>query len=336
MKKTVLSFYILIFSLALKAQTEELIIKSNSKGPYVEHKVAAKENFYSIGRLFNVHPKHIATFNSLDMSKGLHLGQTIKIPLSDTNFNHKSEIGIPVYYVAGNGETVYNVSTNNNVLMEKLRKWNKISGDKLPRGSKLVVGFLMNGQSEAIAVNNTQKTDVVNKSNPDNNNKDVAKKEVKGKQDLKKEDLKGKEEVKKDSVVAQEKQEKPEPKKDNEVVQVKEQANSPVLEQGFFKSSFEQQIRQQPVTKEQTVTSGIFKTSSGWADSKYYLLMDDAEPGTIVKITNPTNNKMIYAKLLGEMNDLKQNDGLNIRISNAAAAALDISETDKFIVKLDY
>jgi len=54
-----------------------------------------------------------------------------------------------------------------------------------------------------------------------------------------------------------------------------------------------------------------------------------------VRITNPLNNKTIYAKLLGEMSD-KQSQGLNIRISNAAANALDIPETDKFTVKLNY
>ena len=64
--------------------------------------------------------------------------------------------------------------------------------------------------------------------------------------------------------------------------------------------------------------------------------MDGIEPGTIVKITNPSNNRIIYAKLLGDMNGLKENQGLNIRISNAAASALDIAETDKFIVKLNY
>ena len=64
--------------------------------------------------------------------------------------------------------------------------------------------------------------------------------------------------------------------------------------------------------------------------------MNGAEPGTIMQITNPSNNKIIYAKLLGEMTDLEQNDGLNIRISNAAAAALNISDTKNFIVRIDY
>ena len=59
-------------------------------------------------------------------------------------------------------------------------------------------------------------------------------------------------------------------------------------------------------------------------------------PGTIIKIINPTNNNAIYAKVLGEMSGIRQNEGLNIRMSNAAAAALNISDQDKFIVKVNY
>ncbi|MFI5186862.1 MAG: LysM peptidoglycan-binding domain-containing protein [Chitinophagales bacterium] len=338
MKSIALSLSIFIFSLSLKAQPEQLIIKSSSKGSYVEHKVTAKENFYAIGRLFNVHPKHIASFNSLDMSKGLSIGKTIRIPLSDTNYSHKSDKGTPVYYVTGNGETVYTVSTNNSVLMEKLRKWNKISNDKLPSGSKLVVGFLVSNEVLVTAVNNTQKNETgetIKKSNPDSTKKDVAKNVVVTKPEIKKDEPKN-EVINKPDTKKEETNQKDEPKKDNEVVQVKEELKNATLEQGYFKSSFEQQVRQQPITKEQTVTSGVFKTSSGWSNAKYYLLMRGAEPGTIVRITNPSNNKIIYAKLLGEMTDLKENQGLNIRISNAAASALDISETDKFIVKLNY
>jgi hypothetical protein len=339
MKSSVLPFCILLFSFSLNAQTEQLIVKTSNKGPYVEHTVTAKENFYSIGRSFNVHPKHLALFNSLAMTKGLSLGQTIKIPLTDTNYTHKSEIGTPVYYITSNNETVYNVSTNNDVLMEKLRKWNSITTNKPPTGSKLIVGYLMTGQSQALAVNSNQNVaDTVNKTK--DNSKAVAKTETSNKQESKKEQVKSKDEPKKENETIQPKQDlnkdKVETKKKTEVVQTKEETTMPALGQGYFRSSFDQQVKQVPLSKDETVTSGIFKTSSGWSDAKYYLLMDGAEPGTIVKITNPTNNKAIYAKLLGEMTDLKQNQGLNIRISNAAAAALEISETDKFIVKVNY
>ncbi len=340
MKNIVLLSVIILTTTILQAQTNEtLLIKSSDKGLYVDHKTTPKENFYSMGRAFNVHPKHIALFNGLEMSKGLSLGQNVKIPLSDTNFTQKTDKGIPIYYVTGNGETLYRVSTNNkNVLMENLRKWNHLSSDKLANGTKLIIGYLTTSETQAMAVNApSQKTETATKPQE---NKGVAKTEVVNKPEQKKEDAKSSE-VKNEAINKPEQkkveatQPKDEPKKNNDVVQAKEDVKTKNTDQGYFKTSFDQQVKQQPASKEQTVTSGIFKTASGWDDAKYYVLMNGADPGTIVRITNPGNNKTIYAKLLGEMSD-KQGQGLNIRISNAAANALDISETDKFIVKLNY
>ena len=223
--------------------------------------------------------------------------------------------------------------------MENLRKWNHLSSDKLASGTKLIVGYLTTSETQAMAVNApSQKTETATK--PAQDNKDVAKTEVITKPEQKKEAVKSSE-VKNEAVnkpdqkKAEATQPKDESKKSNDVVQAKEEVKTKNTGQGYFKTSFDQQVKQQPVGKEQTVTSGIFKTASGWNDAKYYVLMNGADPGTIVRITNPGNNKTIYAKLLGEMSD-KQSQGLNIRISNAAANALDISETDKFIVKLNY
>jgi hypothetical protein len=130
---------------------------------------------------------------------------------------------------------------------------------------------------------------------------------------------------------------KPEPvAKQPDPVVIKEEVKTEPSEQGYFKTHFEQQVKQSPVSKDATVTSGIFKTTNGWQDAKYYLLIDAVQPGTIIKVVNPTNNKIIYAKVLGEMSGIRQNEGLNIRISNAAASVLQITEQDKFIVKVNY
>ena len=96
------------------------------------------------------------------------------------------------------------------------------------------------------------------------------------------------------------------------------------------------QMKKSAAGKDQTATAGIFKTASGWQDGKYYALIDNVEPGTIIRVVNPTNNKAIYAKVLGEMSGIRQNQGLEVRISNAAASALEISEQDKFIVRVNY
>ena len=66
----------------------------------------------------------------------------------------------------------------------------------------------------------------------------------------------------------------------------------------------------------------LFRSTSGWDDGKFYCLHNSAKQGTIVKVTNTANGKSIYAKVLDMMPDLKQNDKLVIRISNAAADAL--------------
>src|SRR5215831_6144966 len=89
MKKNFLLALILFCSTIVLAQNQ-LIVQSNNKGHYLEHKVAPKENFYSIGRLYHVSPKDIEAFNGLDMNKGLSIGQTLKIPLNKTNFSQSA------------------------------------------------------------------------------------------------------------------------------------------------------------------------------------------------------------------------------------------------------
>jgi hypothetical protein len=81
--------------------------------------------------------------------------------------------------------------------------------------------------------------------------------------------------------------------------------------------------------------AGIFKSTSGWQDGKYYALMNNIPVGTIVKVTGGTSGKTVYAKVLGQLPDMKESAGLAIRISNAAASEL--GEGDgKFNVDVRY
>jgi hypothetical protein len=79
-------------------------------------------------------------------------------------------------------------------------------------------------------------------------------------------------------------------------------------------------------TTESTGMAGIFKSTSGWADKKYYCLYNDASQGSIIKIVNPANGKFVFAKVLDMIPDIRQNDGLLICISNAAADELGATE----------
>ena len=317
MKRIFLLLIATLFSMgAMFAQSGELLIRSSSKGLYLEHTVSPRENFYSIGRLYNVKPKELAAFNGLDMTKGLNIGQALQIPLTRDNFIQTGNKGAPVYYTVGDKEALRKVSANNNkVALENLRKWNGLSSDDVSTGSNLVVGFLVGSEIKTTLA----------KVDP--------KKEEKKKK--KEEKNKGTIDEKQPEMIVTRPEKKTEPQEVKRVETARENQMGP-SDAGYFRTYFEQQIKTYPVTKDQTVTSGIFKTASGWQDGKYYALMDKIEPGTIIKIINPINNKTIYAKVLGEMSGIRQNLGLNIRISNAAASALEISETDKFIVKVNY
>jgi hypothetical protein len=103
---------------------------------------------------------------------------------------------------------------------------------------------------------------------------------------------------------------------------------------GVFKSDFDQQVRAGALTSE-IGAAGLFKSTSGWNDGKYYCLHNGSTPGTIVKITNSASGKTVYAKVLDQIPDIKQNAGLLIRISNAAADELGVGE-EKFDCNLSY
>ncbi|MBL7738117.1 MAG: LysM peptidoglycan-binding domain-containing protein [Chitinophagaceae bacterium] len=317
------------------SQQGQLIVKSGDKGLHLDHTVVAKEGFFSIGRSYNVHPKHLASYNDLDINKGLNIGQTIHIPLTDTNFSQQAGKGIPVYYRVGDKEGLMKVSNaNNGVKLQSLRDWNKLPNDNIKAGSRLIVGFLVPG--EAVAVSNPSKEEIkkVSEEKPVAKTEPVVEKPVVKKEDAPDKQI-IKEEIKKTDTPEQKPVVKEEPKR-TQPVPVKQQVTASMSGQGYFKAHFDQQVKQQPVSKTETVTSGIFRTSYGLPDAKYYMLTDGVVPGTIIRIINPENNRTIYAKVLGEMSGIRQNKGLDIRISEAAAITLGITDMEKFILKMNY
>jgi hypothetical protein len=307
-------------------QQGQLFIKGSGQDLYIDHKVSPKEGIFAIGRLYNVHPKAIASYNKLDMALGLIVGQVIHIPLTDTNFSQVAGKGIPVYYTVGDKETIQKVSNvNNRVSLQNLREWNKLQNDNLAAGSKLVVGYLLTGENSTAATSSPKKEEPV-KEKKEETGKETAVKQ--GSSTTKTEE---------DKPIVKNDPPKEEPKKPEPVVKKSQSPpTAAVTIQGYFKNDFERQVRKTPASKSETVTSGIFKMNSKAQEIKYYLLIDGVAPGTIVRVINPDNNKAVYAKVLGGMSGIRQNQGFDIRISNTAAATLGITDTDKFIVQLNY
>ncbi len=94
--------------------------------------------------------------------------------------------------------------------------------------------------------------------------------------------------------------------------------------EGYYAAQFSAALPAQQLL-EISGTAGLFKSITGWGDKRYYVLMNEVVPGSIVRIT-VDQVKYICAKVLGPIPDNKPNKGLLVRLSNAAAAALGVSE----------
>jgi len=320
MKKQILLLLFAFFGCMVIHAQETLMVHQNTKRLYLEHTVSPKENYYSIGRLYSVPPKDLASFNNLDMNSGLQVGQKLQIPLASYNFSQRSSTGQPVYYQVAESEGLYRVSVNNNnVSLDNLRKWNNLDGDNIHVGANLVIDYLSTREVLTATPANTVKEPPL---------ENVTKKETTiapPVKEIAKEVEPPKKETPKTPV------ENPKPAQ----TQTAPVNTSTVAATGYFTDAYQQQTKKFPVKKQATVSSGIFKTASGWQDGKYYILIDNVEPGMIVKVTNPSNSRFVYAKVLGAMSSIRQNQGYNIRMSNAAASVLGF-EDEKFNVTVNY
>ena len=97
----------------------------------------------------------------------------------------------------------------------------------------------------------------------------------------------------------------------------------------YFKTQYEEG------NKSLSGNAGVFKSTSGWSDGKYYALVNNVAVGTIVRINNPVSGKTVFAKVLGNLPDMKESVGLIARISDAAAADLNAAG-GKFSVEMKY
>lgn len=94
--------------------------------------------------------------------------------------------------------------------------------------------------------------------------------------------------------------------------------------EGYYAAQFSAALPDQQLL-EISGSGGLFKSITGWGDKRYYVLMNEVVPGSIVRVT-VDQVKYICARVLGPIPDNKPNKGLLVRLSNAAAAALGVSE----------
>jgi LysM repeat protein len=319
-----------------QAQTtsNELTVFGQTGKLYLEHTVVAKENWYSVGRLYNVSPKELAPFNHLALTQPLAIGQVLQIPLTMANFSQNgpktpAETLIPVYYITQEKEWMYRISVNHNkVPIPTLEKWNNMNKDAVRPGMHLIVGYLkVRTAVSALAKNppatapvmvspttTTSTTTTTPAGNP-TSTAAIAKPATARAADTTV--------VKPVSTLTT-------PISNPPVTTTTTPAAlpQPHFDGGVFRSEYLDN------GKNLSGNAGIFKSTSGWQDGKYYALMNNVPIGSIVKVTDAAG-KSVFVKVLGQLPEMKESVGLTIRISNAAAAEIG-QIADRFTVQVNY
>ncbi|MEO6187507.1 MAG: LysM peptidoglycan-binding domain-containing protein [Ginsengibacter sp.] len=280
-----------------------------------------KENFYSIGRTFNIAPKDIATYNNLQFENGLNVGQVVKIPLTEFNFVQSTAVApdealVPLLHTIDPQETLFRLSANfNKVPINSLKIWNHLHSDDVAIGTPLIVGFLkVNKNQSYLAGDQTDAKDQTAKVVEPEEKVDTQKAEVSSATTPA---LENPLVDKTDSeTVTESKLQEP----TTVLTQVKTKNNTN-FSGGYFKKIFDEQVSNRSVA-DVSGSAGVFKSTSGWQDGKYYCFNNQASPGSIIKITYSPTGKSVFAKVLDAIPEIRQNEGLSVIVSNSAAEEL--------------
>jgi LysM repeat protein len=163
----VLLFFALFFIL-VKCNAQ-LILEGTAPDNYLMHKVLPKESWFSVGRMYNINARELATYNKIALEKGLVINQLIKVPIVKSNKYEakvtlvQGENLIPIHHIVEKSEGLYKVANKFAITLQDLKLWNNLVNDNIITGSKLKVGFIKVKTGESTLVANAEQIKVVNK-----------------------------------------------------------------------------------------------------------------------------------------------------------------------------
>ncbi len=263
---------------------------------YIRHEVESGQTWYAIARQYGVTFAELKLANrgSSDLLKP---GQVLLVPAGrskqsverkhdiepvpntpDVQQKQKSTAGSKTHTV-GAGETLYSISRKYSVSVEDLKKWNKLSGNTLNKGQKLVIQDGTPSTEHPVV-----ETIVPEQPVPE------------------------KQRVPEPVVSVQ-----PMPRPNHEVEsEVKPKAEvKPVAEPDYTFTNGRKKVTEQGMAG--------WVGDEDINPNRYYALHRSAPNGTIIRVTNRMNNANVFVKVVGRLPDSGENEGMIIKISKAAA-----------------
>ncbi|GAC1440066.1 MAG: hypothetical protein NVSMB63_06060 [Sediminibacterium sp.] len=303
-----------LFTLSVTAQ-EKFVAMGKSPSIYIMHKAVSGESLASIAGHYGQTAAQLANFNHTKTSVVLKKGALVKVQLVPNNLSqHPSPVyNVPVYHIVQKGDNLYHISQEYyKINVASLREWNNLKKDIVRSGQPLIIGYVK-GDKPGLSA----------KAGPKQVNNETGNINIGAPKATVIADAGSGEE----GVVVKQPVAMPVPKEENGRY-VPQQGD-----EGYFAASYVQH-EAGLLQQFRSGDAATFKTISGWTDRKYYVLMNEVAPGTVVRITAP-GNKSICAKVIGPLQETKGGAGLSLRMNNAAAITLGMTDP-RFTVAITY
>ena len=311
---------------------------------FILHKVEKSEGLYAIARRYKTVWTQIKDANPGSEEK-IRIGQTLLIPTGKTEkqffgskppkySKNKGEYTKPskepkakeaevvdktdiastpktsftTPYKVKKGETLFSIAQKFFTTVDFLKQLNKLNEESIHEGLEILVPIVDEAKADSIAKQNEVETNITLN--------DLKKSTTKIK-DEKESEHKDSSNAKKEREVATEKEDKKSSGdiKDYTVTteNFPEYNVEKITETGFGKVMSDKKINQ----------------------TKDFVIHHNAPENTIIRITNPTNNKSIYAKVVKNFSR-EQNDPVIVYLTKSTAEYLGLSKKDKFSIKISF
>jgi LysM repeat protein len=297
---------------------------------YIMHVVKFGETLTKIAKKYGVSTSDILKINPSLTADNLNPEQILRIPNLNnkkvlTNSDSESYKQIPVVEVKPNlkpksghlhtvehGQTIYGISKMYGVKVDEIQKWNQLTDYNIKIGSQLIVADPAKMKSDITPIAESLK---VKPNQSETINKLPEKKTEPQKQvEPPKETL--------ESENDESETQKPD-------IQASEKGNQKELIKLFKDKAVGSKII---VTKG---TGAPMTTTLGAMETVYFAMHKSLPIGTIIKIKNLVNSKIIYAKVIGKLPETDENKHVIVRYSLGVKKDLQL-QNGKCYVQVEY
>ena len=298
--------------------------KSNYDGPTKGHTISSGETLYSIARLYGISFTQLMAANPNVQPDKIYPGQEISIPTGDE-------------------ETTASVTKQESKKEEKVVKKEEVRKEEVKKEEPVVKKEEPAVKKEEPVVKKEEP--VVKKEEPVTKKEEPAVKKEEPVQAKKEEptpketEIAKKEEPVKESNEAQETKQSMKP--DAAGMEASKETSPVTAGRNDREKSFAQ------VFAEYSSQTGDAKTEKGvatWieggdafgADSeRFYALHNNAPIGSVIKVRNMMNNRVIYAKVIGTLSKEEVNDKVLVKLTSGAAEKLNVLDS-RFVSEITY